>query len=99
MPKSLSPSVKLDDLEEYEEGIPKKLTIHQTPASNLSIETASFDELAKPKIDSKTKDSNIVIVDDPNEPDELEAANLQLLTDIEKEEVEEESAKKSVSIT
>ena len=82
-----------------EEGIVPSLS--GISSSKLEPELKPELELSGEKSDQLTEVplDKIIVVDDPNAPDEFEKENLQLLTDIEKElEAEKESAKKVVTI-
>ena len=92
-----SQSMKLPPLESSItalQGTEQKKPIELTQSLEIKSENAPpSSELTEVPLDK------IVVVDDPNAPDELEEQNLSLLTNVEKEkEEEEESAKKVVSI-
>ena len=99
-PDSLSSqlSEKVEPISEPTETIkpitePTTETIKPTTPSTME----PIKSTTKPTTESK---NNIIVVDDPNAPDELEEANLLLLTDIENEQEEENKAKeKSVVVT
>ena len=60
------------------------------PVSNISENIDINDTNKKEDKLSEVSLDKIIVVDDPNAPDELEEDNLQLLTDIENELEEEE---------